>query len=69
MLRDQDAPIVPFIRLSRFTEFAVLRRYDEEPDLLFRQLPEFVMNATLLRALWSAPTTRPAGWGWVPVAG
>jgi hypothetical protein len=28
-----DAPIDPFIRLSRFTEFAVLRRYDEEPDL------------------------------------
>jgi HEPN domain-containing protein len=69
MLRDQDAPIDPFIRLSRFTEFAVLRRYDEEPELLFRQLPEFVKNATLLRALWSAPTTRPAGWGWAPVAG
>jgi hypothetical protein len=33
MLRDQDAPIDPFISLSRFTEFAVLRRYDEEPDL------------------------------------
>jgi HEPN domain-containing protein len=33
MLRDLGAPIDPFIRLSRFTEFAVLRRYDEEPDL------------------------------------
>jgi len=26
-------PIDPFIGLSRFTEFAVLRRYDEQPDL------------------------------------
>ena len=33
MLRDHDAHIAPFIGLSRFTEFAVLRRYDEEPDL------------------------------------
>ena len=33
MLRDLSAPIAPFIGLSRFTEFAVLRRYDEEPDL------------------------------------
>ena len=33
MLRDLEAPIAPFIGLSRFTQFAVLRRYDEEPDL------------------------------------
>lgn len=33
MLRDQDADIEPFRALSRFTLFAVLRRYDEEPDL------------------------------------
>jgi HEPN domain-containing protein len=33
MLRDHDAHVAPFIGLSRFTEFAVLRRYDEEPDL------------------------------------
>lgn len=33
MLRDLDASIDPFTGLSRFTEFAVLRRYDEEPDL------------------------------------
>ncbi|MEB3165557.1 MAG: hypothetical protein VKO65_02685 [Cyanobacteriota bacterium] len=33
MLRDQGAAIEPFRALSRFTLFAVLRRYDEEPDL------------------------------------
>jgi len=33
MLRDQGADIEPFRLLSRFTLFAVLRRYDEEPDL------------------------------------
>ncbi len=33
MLRDQGACIDPLIGLSRFTEFAVLRRYDEQPDL------------------------------------
>lgn len=33
MLRDQGADIEPFRALSRFTLFAVLRRYDEEPDL------------------------------------
>ena len=33
MQRDHNAHIDPFIALSRFTEFAVLRRYDEEPDL------------------------------------
>jgi len=32
MLRDQGAAIEPFTPLSRFTLFAVLRRYDEEPD-------------------------------------
>ena len=32
MLRDQGAVIEPFMALSRFTLFAVLRRYDEEPD-------------------------------------
>ena len=32
MLRDQGAVIKPFMALSRFTLFAVLRRYDEEPD-------------------------------------
>jgi hypothetical protein len=32
MLRDQGAAIEPFTALSRFTLFAVLRRYDEEPD-------------------------------------
>ena len=31
--RDLGAPIDPFTGLSRFTEFAVLRRYDEQPDL------------------------------------
>lgn len=33
MLRDQGAAIEPFTPLSRFTLFAVLRRYEEEPDL------------------------------------
>lgn len=33
MLLDQGADIEPFRALSRFTLFAVLRRYDEEPDL------------------------------------
>jgi hypothetical protein len=33
MLRDQGSAIEPFTPLSRFTLFAVLRRYDEEPDL------------------------------------
>ena len=32
MLRDQGAVIEPFMALSRFTLFTVLRRYDEEPD-------------------------------------
>ena len=32
MLRDQGAVFEPFMALSRFTLFAVLRRYDEEPD-------------------------------------
>ena len=32
MLRDQGVDIEPFRSLSRFTLFAVLRRYDEEPD-------------------------------------
>ncbi|MCP9888139.1 HEPN domain-containing protein [Cyanobium sp. ATX 6A2] len=32
MLRDQGAAIDPYIGLSRFTLFAVLRRYDEEPE-------------------------------------
>jgi HEPN domain-containing protein len=33
MLCDQGADIEPFRALSRFTLFAVLRRYDEEPDV------------------------------------
>ncbi|MFM8525456.1 MAG: hypothetical protein ACKOCM_07540 [Cyanobacteriota bacterium] len=33
MLRDQGVAIEPYKDLSRFTLFAVLRRYDEEPDL------------------------------------
>lgn len=33
MLLDQGADIDQFRALSRFTLFAVLRRYDEEPDL------------------------------------
>ncbi len=32
MLGDSGADIEPFRALSRFTLFAVLRRYDEEPD-------------------------------------
>jgi HEPN domain-containing protein len=32
MLQDQGATIDPYIGLSRFTLFAVLRRYDEEPE-------------------------------------
>ena len=32
MLRDQGAAMEPYIGLSRFTLFAVLRRYDEEPE-------------------------------------
>jgi HEPN domain-containing protein len=32
MLQDQGAAIEPFRALSGFTLFAVLRRYDEEPD-------------------------------------
>jgi hypothetical protein len=42
MLRDHNAHIDPFIALSRFTEFAVLRRYDEEPDL--EDLDRFAWN-------------------------
>jgi hypothetical protein len=34
MLRDQGAAIDSFVALSHFTLFAVLRRYDEEQDLL-----------------------------------
>ena len=33
MLRDQGAAVEPFVGLSRFTLFAVLWRYDEEPEL------------------------------------
>jgi hypothetical protein len=33
MLRDQGAPVEPFVGLSRFTLFAVVWRYDEEPDV------------------------------------
>lgn len=33
MLRDQGAIVEPFLGLSRFTLFAVLWRYDEEPEL------------------------------------
>jgi HEPN domain-containing protein len=33
MLGDSGADIEPFRALSRFTLFAVLRRYDEEPDV------------------------------------
>jgi len=33
MVLDQGVAIEPFMALSRFTLFAVLRRYDEEPDL------------------------------------
>jgi len=33
ILRDQGADIEPLRALSRFTLFAVLRCYDEEPDL------------------------------------
>ncbi len=33
MLSDQGVDIEPFRALSRFTLFAVLRRYDEEPDV------------------------------------
>lgn len=32
MLQDQGATIDPYIGLSRFTLFTVLRRYDEEPE-------------------------------------
>ncbi len=32
MLRDEGVAIEPFMGLSRFTLFAVLRRYDEEPE-------------------------------------
>ena len=32
MLRDQGAVVEPFLGLSRFTLFAVLWRYDEEPE-------------------------------------
>ena len=42
MLRDQGADIEPFRALSRFTLFAVLRRYDEEPDQ--EQLDRAVWN-------------------------
>ena len=31
--RDQGAAVEPFVGLSRFTLFAVLWRYDEEPEL------------------------------------
>ena len=33
MLRDQGAAVEPFVGLSRFTLFAVVWRYDEEPDV------------------------------------
>jgi hypothetical protein len=33
MLRDLGAPVEPFVGLSRFTLFAVVWRYDEEPDV------------------------------------
>ncbi|MFS6819253.1 HEPN domain-containing protein [Synechococcus lacustris] len=33
MLRDQDAAVEPFLGLSRFTLFAVVWRYDEDPEL------------------------------------
>ena len=33
MLRDQGAAVEPFVGLSRFTLFAVVWSYDEEPDL------------------------------------
>ncbi|WP_255144455.1 HEPN domain-containing protein [Synechococcus sp. EJ6-Ellesmere] len=33
MLRDQGAAVEPFLGLSRFTLFAVVWRYDEEPEL------------------------------------
>jgi hypothetical protein len=33
MLRDQGAAVDPFVGLSRFTLFAVVWRYDEEPDV------------------------------------
>ncbi|MEB3168038.1 MAG: HEPN domain-containing protein [Synechococcaceae cyanobacterium] len=32
MLRDQGAAVEPFLGLSRFTLFAVLWQYDEEPE-------------------------------------
>jgi hypothetical protein len=42
VLRDEDAAVDPFLPLSRFTLFAVLRRYDEDPD-----------RDCLDRALWN----------------
>jgi hypothetical protein len=33
MLRDQGAAVEPFVGLSRFTLYAVVWRYDEEPDV------------------------------------
>jgi len=33
MLRDQSAAVEPFVGLSRFTLYAVVWRYDEEPDV------------------------------------
>jgi hypothetical protein len=33
MLRDQGAAVEPFVGLSRFTLFAVVWRYDEEPEV------------------------------------
>jgi hypothetical protein len=42
MLRDKDAAVDPFSPLGRFTLFAVLRRYDEDPD-----------REGLDRALWN----------------
>ena len=42
ILRDQGAAIESYIGLSRFTLFAVLRRYDEEPE-----------QVNLDRSLWS----------------
>lgn len=33
MLLDRGVAVQPFVGLSRFTFFAVMRRYDEEPEL------------------------------------
>jgi HEPN domain-containing protein len=39
MLLDRGVAVQPFVGLSRFTFFAVLRRYDEEPELCADLLP------------------------------